>query len=418
MTPRTLLAAALCCAAVLFTGCGKQLTAKKAAKPTGAKGDTKQDVGPVTDAANVGPMESYSADAEFDPKTNARHFLLYSGFSRRWSDLEGPFSPAEIHRGHVEDFIRRPGVGIGRTGPYWPSVASDWIELVAVSPGERGSRGNRDGDEALSHRPVAILTLNNGTRLARRERVWLLESRQLMSVNAPTGPTVYLNAPRSQHYLTQSNWNSKTADKMRLDSFEEAALKQLRAGDEVVLRSDSHKLRMLGAVRSRKDCLSCHKGEVGALLGAFTYMLNLQSEETPLAHRLADPTGLTAQQLSAVRTIEAVGGKLIRTPNGPVTEAWMTFSRNQELVDKPGRHSTRLPLRNSALPLLLAFPDLTAVDVSDSLVTDEGLKTLTELKSLKRLNLRGTWVKEEGVAELKKALPKCEILSDLSVPPP
>jgi hypothetical protein len=42
-------------------------------------------------------------------------------------------------------------------------------------------------------------------------------------------------------------------------------------------------------------------------------------------------------------------------------------------------------------------------------VTDKGLKELAGLKELQRLNLGGTKVTYAGVAELKKALPDCEI---------
>jgi internalin A len=43
-------------------------------------------------------------------------------------------------------------------------------------------------------------------------------------------------------------------------------------------------------------------------------------------------------------------------------------------------------------------------------VTDTSLKELKELKQLTLLNLKRTQVTDAGVAELKKALPKCQIL--------
>jgi hypothetical protein len=43
-------------------------------------------------------------------------------------------------------------------------------------------------------------------------------------------------------------------------------------------------------------------------------------------------------------------------------------------------------------------------------VTDEGLKTLAGLKSLQLLNVRGTRVTDQGVAELQKALPNLKVL--------
>lgn len=42
-------------------------------------------------------------------------------------------------------------------------------------------------------------------------------------------------------------------------------------------------------------------------------------------------------------------------------------------------------------------------------VTDVGLKDLAELKGLRKMDLRVTGVTDAGVADLRKALPDCEI---------
>ncbi len=47
--------------------------------------------------------------------------------------------------------------------------------------------------------------------------------------------------------------------------------------------------------------------------------------------------------------------------------------------------------------------------LSDTKVTDVGLKELVNLKNLSSLSLSLTQVTDAGVAELKKALPKCDI---------
>ena len=46
------------------------------------------------------------------------------------------------------------------------------------------------------------------------------------------------------------------------------------------------------------------------------------------------------------------------------------------------------------------------------LLTDASLEHLKALKSLKRLELQNTKVTAAGVAELHKALPQCQIVSD------
>jgi len=54
-----------------------------------------------------------------------------------------------------------------------------------------------------------------------------------------------------------------------LDAFETEGLAALRKGEDLFVRED----RMLGAIRSVKQCIACHGGERGQLLGAFTYTL-------------------------------------------------------------------------------------------------------------------------------------------------
>ena len=157
------------------------------------------------------------------------------------------------------------------------------------------------------------------------------------------------------------------------------------------------------------------------MLGAFSYTLTLQSEATPVADRLKDKAGVTDQERGAIRVVESRGGKVIRAPGGPVTELQLTFARKREQQEKAptfnqfggGNSSpvTRLQYRDSDLRIVGAFPELRTLDVSGSLVSDAGLLTIAEQKHLKKLDLRDTSVTKAGVAELKEALPECEILA-------
>jgi len=59
-----------------------------------------------------------------------------------------------------------------------------------------------------------------------------------------------------------------------LNAFEASGLKALQDGDEVFVREMPDKsLRMLGAIRALKQCVDCHGGARGDLLGAFSYEL-------------------------------------------------------------------------------------------------------------------------------------------------
>lgn len=55
----------------------------------------------------------------------------------------------------------------------------------------------------------------------------------------------------------------------RLDAFEVEGLKALRRGHDLIVDDR----RMLGALRNAKQCIACHGGERGQLLGAFSYTL-------------------------------------------------------------------------------------------------------------------------------------------------
>jgi hypothetical protein len=55
------------------------------------------------------------------------------------------------------------------------------------------------------------------------------------------------------------------------DDFEATGLEGLRRGEDLFVRESADCRRVLGAVRSTRQCLSCHGGERGDLLRAFSY---------------------------------------------------------------------------------------------------------------------------------------------------
>jgi hypothetical protein len=59
---------------------------------------------------------------------------------------------------------------------------------------------------------------------------------------------------------------------------------------------------------------------------------------------------------------------------------------------------------------LATLENLKTLGLVETKVTDKGLKALAALKTLRRLTLGRTAVTSDGVSELRKALPKCEIL--------
>jgi hypothetical protein len=317
----------------------------------------------------------------------------------------------------VSEFVRRPGAGISRMEPR--IVPQEWVELVpeSLSEGHAPSANTRQSPpqyDALTE----TLTYSDGSKRTMREHVWLLHDQQLMSVNVKSGPAVYVQDAKAKHETMREKpvATSKNTPTRKLDDFESRALRRLREGDEVVLQSSASEMRVLGAIRARQQCLECHKTEVGSLLGAFSYKLALHSPATPDANCLKDTAGLSRRAVGAVHFVESLGGKVVRTPGGPISEVYFTHTWHQNaerLAKEPPQNGRHVPhaarLKNSALAALESFPRLRVLDISHSMVTDAGLKEIAELSSLRRLIYSPGYLTDAGIAELTKSLPNCAI---------
>lgn len=92
---------------------------------------------------------------------------------------------------------------------------------------------------------------------------------------------------KHEHYIVySSNYlpdmdNLATVPTRKLDEFEVESLGQLFSGEDLVIRAQADRIRMLGALRAGDQCLECHAVQKGELLGAFSYELlrKLASEE-------------------------------------------------------------------------------------------------------------------------------------------
>jgi hypothetical protein len=97
---------------------------------------------------------------------------------------------------------------------------------------------------------------------------WKLEALDLLGLIVHEKPVVYLseNLPRMDEL--------RKAPLRELNAFEAAGLKALRDGKNLFVGEMPDKsVRMLGALRSMDQCIKCHGGGQGDLLGAFSYEL-------------------------------------------------------------------------------------------------------------------------------------------------
>lgn len=96
---------------------------------------------------------------------------------------------------------------------------------------------------------------------------WQISRLELVGLLRHDEPRVYVSST-----LPQMDELEKIPHRP-LNPFEKASLPKLQFSDDLVFNSSGNRIVMLGAVRAGNDCLQCHEGERGKLLGAFSYEL-------------------------------------------------------------------------------------------------------------------------------------------------
>ncbi len=102
---------------------------------------------------------------------------------------------------------------------------------------------------------------------------WHVETLELVSLLLHDEPVIYVS-----DRLPEMTRHHDTATRP-LDRFERFALPTLEEGEDLVTAQTEEGLRMLGAVRSNRQCIACHGGNRGDLLGAFSYALRSERGE-------------------------------------------------------------------------------------------------------------------------------------------
>ncbi|MFO0849393.1 MAG: hypothetical protein U0871_12685 [Gemmataceae bacterium] len=199
-----------------------------------------------------------------------------------------------LHDERVLDFIDTPGFGVMRAIPR-PSAA--WLKTQVVGPvpkpvhtGPDRSAGvtlpawsatdfdglHRSGVLDFVH-PAGFGLVRDGrvtgfeshrfSKVPGPERGWAVTDLDLIGLVVHPTPVAYVskNLPRMDEL--------KAAPTRPLDPFEADALGRLRGSEDIVVKPSAGGLRMVGAVRAVKQCVECHGGTRGDLLGAFSYHL-------------------------------------------------------------------------------------------------------------------------------------------------
>ena len=237
-------------------------------------------------------------------------------------DLLRDAALSRLHREATRRFVMSPGNGVGRIGqigqigmlgqiaqtnqlgqinqlgqlgriggvyqqlPTFPKIiARDWT-IPTWSPGELTEAQRVDGEEDLdilhkesltdfSREPSAVPVSGSLPPSGPRKlKAWEVKNIDLVGLLIHERPVVYVSEK-----LQMSNL--KEVPTRDLDFFEVAGLDNLQNGKELFAHSRNETIRLLGAVRAQKQCLSCHDVKEGKLLGAFSYTLRIAQYRSP-----------------------------------------------------------------------------------------------------------------------------------------
>jgi len=201
------------------------------------------------------------------------------------SDVDGevPSSPSlwglsYLHLQESGNFLLEPRLGYAATldetrgfQPHaftrQPAVVDGKVDPKRPQDPFRRYRINGDLSEAVRlHEPPPPSFAD-----VRTSRNWYLRNLQLVSLLKHNEPRAYI----TENLPNMEELSSDTVPTRTLDEFEQAALARLQQDEDIVIDDTSapNSIRMFGSLRADIHCLSCHSGDRGRLLGAFTYTL-------------------------------------------------------------------------------------------------------------------------------------------------
>lgn len=205
-----------------------------------------------------------------------------------------------LHNSTIFSFVNSPGFGVTRMHmarerlggmtsglrpdthvpqPGAPSSSAQWGEGTPWQPLPLDSALDKaHGDGVIdfanpigfgyldARRRVAGFQSHRFSRVPKAER-WQVQRVDLVGLLLHGKPIAYVSAnlPRMDEL--------REAPTRPLDAFEASALERLRKGEDLVTGAADGHTRMVGAVRGLKQCVNCHGGSRGDLLGAFSYVL-------------------------------------------------------------------------------------------------------------------------------------------------
>jgi hypothetical protein len=248
--------------------------------------------------------ENLSADAAVQLKS-MEEFVEVEAKSIKWSGQFRVVQLRQLHDDTFTTFVNSSGFGVTRMRSLSKSFLSQGLreETTVQQPGLSAAAQRSPGEldvllpslDEPSLRPVfsslhedgVIDFVNPGgfgyikdrqhvagfqphqfSRMPPSAGVWRVRTLDLVGLLLHEKPVVYVseNLPRMDEL--------REVPTRPLDAFEEAGLEALHGGEDLFICDTAAGVkRMLGPLRSTKQCVACHGGERGDLLGAFSYTL-------------------------------------------------------------------------------------------------------------------------------------------------
>jgi len=130
-----------------------------------------------------------------------------------------------------------------------------FVDRFLESPGNGISRVYQDP-----------MSLRDSMRLRITSRdTYKIESFDLIGVGKHLDPVAFLGR---RHQTVVLNRETRP-----LTAFEQRAVAELKAGEDVAVENNETGHFVVGALRAQEDCLKCHGGKTGDVLGALSYRL-------------------------------------------------------------------------------------------------------------------------------------------------
>ena len=154
-----------------------------------------------------------------------------------------------MHEDNVHQFIKSPGLGMSRLVETLKKAEKDETESVAIALSRRVSIG----DQLFSIKNIELIGV------AKHDPPVMFRNPIVHSISPKAQTPEASEDTISQQQSSVDNKATKH-DFRELTDFEQAVITTFRKGGWLSIRADESDRVVLGPIRARQECISCHEG--------------------------------------------------------------------------------------------------------------------------------------------------------------